>query len=133
MNNYDDIIDFDRPISKYPKMQVNNRAAQFAPFAALTGYSSAIKETARLTTKRKELTNDEKLILNSKLQIINDNINSNLKVMITYFVPDLKKTGGEYISKSGIVKKINLYNNQIILNNNDIIPIYEIVDIKLDI
>lgn len=132
MTCYDDIINLDRPISKYPKMSLYNRAAQFAPFAALSGYSDRIKDTSRLTNSRIELTEDEKSIINNKLNIIKKYLTSNPKVKITYFIPDNKKNGGKYINKIGSIKKINSYRQEIIMLDNTIISINEIIYIKIE-
>ena len=105
MNNYDDIINLNRPISKHSHQSIESRASQFAPFAALVGYDSAIKETARLTDKKIEIDDGLKEMLNSKLNYINEHIKDMNEITITYFVKDTSKNGGKYIEKSGIVKK----------------------------
>ena len=89
---YDDIINLPRHVSKkHPQMSLEARSAQFAPFAALTGYDEQIQETARITSKRKELNEELKEILNEKLQKIQEKINLKPELTITYFIPDLKK------------------------------------------
>lgn len=134
MSDYSDIIELKPPILKnHPRMSIRNRAAQFAPFAALTGYSEVIKEESRLTYDKIELSEEEKCILNDKLQIIRKNIDLNPFVTFTYFEPDTKKKGGKYNIISGNVNRIDLYKKQIIVDNDNIIPIFEIIDIKLDI
>lgn len=133
MRNYDDIINLQRPISKHPKMSLYQRSAQFAPFAALTGYDGQVKETARLTDKRIELDEEVKLILDMKIQVIQEMLSNRPKVEITYFVPDTKKDGGKYETIVNIVKKIDNYNGQIIMQNDLIIDIKDIVDINSDI
>ena len=137
MNNnnekYDDIINLPHHVSKkHPQMSIDARSAQFAPFAALTGYNDAVKETARLTSKRIELDEEQKIILDSKLQIIQKELQNTPKVIITYFMPDSKKDGGEYVTVTGIVKKIDEYKHIIILEDKTEIPILEIVDIIID-
>lgn len=130
-NTYEDIINLPHHVSiKHPHMTKSARAAQFAPFAALTGHSEAIKETERLTTKRIELDNDLKIILDNKLQLILDNIKNNHEVSFTYFVNDTLKSGGKYITITGIVKKIDTVNNYIILSDKTKIPINEIININ---
>lgn len=133
MNKYDDIINFSRPKSKHPKMTLEQRSAQFAPFSALTGYEGQIKETARLTDKRLELDEEAKSILDLKIQIIKEKLNQQPKIEITYFVPDNKKDGGKYETENDIIKKIDEYNSKIIMINNTNIDINEIVDIQGDI
>ncbi len=130
---YDDIIKLSHHISKkHPQMSMEERAAQFAPFAALVGYEDAVEETARITTKRIELNEEEKNILDMKLQILNEQIRIQIypNVTIMYFVPDLKKDGGKYIKISGTVKKIEEYKQLIILDDKTEIPISEIISIN---
>lgn len=129
MGKYDDIINLPHHVSKtYPQMSMYSRAAQFAPFAALTGYEGQIKETARLTNDRIDLDEELKSILDSKLQ---DKLNTKQTVEFTYFVPDLKKDGGKYVTVSGIIKKIDEYKQVIVLENKQEIPIKEIIDISI--
>lgn len=132
-NNYEDIINLPHHTSlKHPRMTRESRAAQFAPFAALTGHDDAIKETARLTDKRIELTEEEKLNINNKLQIINDNIKNHPKINITYFEYDKKKEGGKYLTHTGNIKKIDMLEQIIILTDKTKININEIIDIVLE-
>lgn len=134
MNNYNDIIDLNYPFElKHPRMSIESRTAQFAPFSALTGYSEAIKETARLTYKKIEIDEGLKIILNNKLQIILENIDKKEIVIFTYFTYDKKKEGGKYIEKSGIVKKIDLIEQYIVLMDKTKISINEIINIKSDL
>lgn len=131
MNNYDDIINLPHPEPRYhQRMTRESRSSQFAPFAALTGHADAIKETERLTTKRIEIDDSLKMVLNDKLQIILDNINNKPKITFTYFVYDSKKSGGKYIDMIGNVRKIDTVNGLIYLSDKSIIPIMEIIDIK---
>ena len=118
MGNYDDIINLKRPISKHPKMSLYQRSAQFAPFAALTGYEGQVKETARLTDRRIELDEEMKLILDLKIQVIKEMLSDNPEVEITYFIPDTRKDGGKYETIINNVKKIDSYNEHIIMKNN---------------
>ena len=128
---YDDIINLPHHVSKkHPQMSLYVRSAQFAPFAALTGYEDAVKETAREVQERIEIDEELRTILDSKLQIIIENLKFNPEISITYFVPDLKKDGGEYVTVSGIVKKIDMYNQLIYLVNNIQISTNEIIDIS---
>ena len=130
---YDDIIKLSHHISKkHPQMSMEERAAQFAPFAALVGYEDAVEETARITTKRIELNEEEKNALDIKLQMLNEQIRIQIypNVTIMYFVPDLKKDGGKYIKISGMVKKIDEYKQLIILDDKTEISINEIISIN---
>ncbi len=129
-NEYDDIIDLPHHIStKHPQMTQEARAAQFAPFAALTGYDDEVKETARLTNKRIELDDEAKSILNNKIQMIIEQLSERPIVAFTYFVPDNKKEGGKYVTVTGVVRKIDEYKQIIVLEDKIEIPINEIVDI----
>lgn len=133
MNNYDDIINLNRPISKYKHMTIEERSAQFAPFAALVGYDNAVKETARLTENKIELNDEQQDMLNFKLRYLYDNINNKNEVTITYFVKDNKKVGGKYINTTGIIKQIDPVQENIKLNNNVIIYMNDIINITGDI
>ena len=123
-HRYDDIINLPNPTSKkHPRMSLYDRAAQFSPFAALTGHEAAIKETARQT--------DEVIAeLNEKLNLIAETIGTQQLVRITYFVPDNKKAGGAYISYSGCVKKIDEYEHTVVMEDKTVIPIEQISDIE---
>lgn len=133
-SQYDDIIDMPHHVSeKHVQMSMMNRAAQFAPFAALTGYESAIKETARVTDEFIELDDNSKDILDVKLQILQANIANHPQVTIIYFQPDNKKEGGSYITCNNIIKKIDAYNKTIIMLDETVIQIAMIIDIKGDI
>ena len=130
MNNYDDIIYLPHHVSsKRPQMSIENRSAQFAPFSALTGYDEEVKEKARLTDKRIDIDEGLKNILNNKLKFILENIKLNPEINFTYFVYDRKKLGGKYVDKTGVVKKIDMIEQYIILNDKTKIPISEIINI----
>ena len=130
-HQYDDIIRLPHHVSKtHPPMPVQDRAAQFAPFAALAGHHDAVKETARLTEKRMELDEDCKAILDGKLQNIQDRSGRNPVVSITYFEPDLRKAGGAYVTLTGCVEKVDGYGRTVILTDGTQIPIDEIVEIE---
>ena len=131
---YDDIINLPHHISKkHPQMSLYARSAQFAPFTALTGYEEAVKETARETNERIDIEDELKSILDGKLQIILEQIKNHPEISITYFIADSKKNGGEYVTVTGLVKKVDLYNQYIYLIDNTEIPINEIIDISGDI
>ena len=127
IHNYDDIIQMRRPVSKtHPQMSKQDRAAQFAPFAALTGHKERIGETERLTVQKKDLDASQQDILNNKLQEILKNIDNAPDIKITYFAADLRKSGGKYITVTGQVKKINLYEKSILLLDGTCIMIDDI-------
>lgn len=130
MNNYEDIINLDRPRSKHIKQSIESRASQFAPFAALSGYDKAVKETARLTDEKRIIDDSVKIMINDKLNYINSHINENIKVSISYFEKDKYKPGGKYIIKNGIIKKINSINKIIIFLDNFTIKMSDIENIE---
>lgn len=131
---YDDIINLPHHVSKkHPQMSLYARSAQFAPFAALTGYEEAIKETARETSARIEIDEEMKSVLDSKIQILLEKISLKPELSITYFIPDFSKDGGQYITTEGIIKKIDMYNQYIYLEDSTEIPINEIIDISGDV
>lgn len=130
-HEYDDIINLPNPTSKtHLRMSLYNRAAQFSPFAALTGHDAAIRETARPTEEKQELSEDEMARLNEKLNIIMKNIGTDKMVTITCFVPDDRKSGGAYVSCSGIVKRMDEYEHTIVLTDKTVIPIAQISRIE---
>ena len=131
MNKYNDIINLPHHTSKTRKpMSLYNRAAQFAPFAALTGYDDAIKETARLTEQKIELSDELKNMLNQKIKLIIENIKLQPEVVITYFVHDNKKSGGVYKTISGNVKRIDEVEKCIIFTNKLKIFFSDIISIS---
>ena len=134
MKDYKDIINMPHHVSKNrPQMSMRDRAAQFAPFAALTGYDDAVKETARQTSKRIELLDEQVAIINEKILLLIELIKDNPKIFITYFAPDKKKDGGIYITINGTVKKIDEYNKLIIMQDGITIKMDDIFDIQGDV
>ena len=132
MGKYDDIIDLPHHQSETrPHMSMHDRAAQFAPFAALTGYGDAVEETARLTDVRIELSDTVKEEINSVLQTISDSIGCAPDAVITYFVPDAVKEGGAYTTITGKVKKIDRYTRSVILADGKTIPIDDLLSIEI--
>ena len=127
---YNDILNMPYPDPEIEKDFPDKilRAAQFAPFAALTGYDEAVEETARLTDNKLELDEYQKAELNDKLIFLN-NSESDEEVCITYFVPDKKKSGGAYITKKGIVLKIREYEKDVVMDDGSEIPIDDIIAI----
>ena len=130
--DYEDIIHLPHHVSSvHPHMPVSDRAAQFAPFAALTGYGDVIKETARQTDAKPELSEDEKEILDYKIQLACGLSGEKPGVRITYFVPDEKKSGGAYHTAEGRIRRINSDTEQLILEDRLQIDLDCIVDIYL--
>lgn len=131
-NKYDDIINLPRHVSPTRIPMTNyDRAAQFAPFAALTGYGDEIDETARLTDNEIYLDEDRKAELDFRLREIRENIAKQPEVTVTCFIPDEYKRGGAYVEISGMVKKIDENESEVILANGERIPVNRIYDIKL--
>ncbi len=129
-SSYDDIINLPHHVSEtHSQMPAADRAAQFAPFAALTGYDAAVKETARLTDKRLELDESAKEALNERLRIIAAYLKDRPEVSVTYFQPDAKKDGGSYVTAVGTVKKIGEYERVVAMADGTVIPIDEIFSI----
>lgn len=130
-NQYDDIINLPHHVSdKHPHMSNYDRAAQFSPFAALSGYDSAITETARQTDKKIELSEDRIEAINAVLRSIGENIQSQPEVNVVYFEPDLKKEGGMYCEISGRVRKIDALEKKIVLAEGAEIPVPDILSIR---
>ena len=129
MGAYDDIINLPHPTSaKHPRMPMADRAAQFSPFQALSGFGSAIRETARVTGERVELTEDEKAILDEKLRLL---LETGGEGGFTYFLPDERKDGGAYVTAVGPVKRIDQLVRQVILTDRTAIPIDDILEIEI--
>lgn len=130
MNNYEDMIELPRPISKkHQPMSLNNRSAQFAPFSALIGYDEKIRETARITDKKIELDEEGKVVINEKLLWLKKHIQLYPQVSITYFLRDQKKSGGKYQTITGQIKKIDELEKTIYLMDKKQIKIEDIINI----
>ena len=128
--SYDDIIHLPHHVSATrPHMSLHDRAAQFSPFAALTGYDDAIRETARLTDERMDLDEYLKYMLSDRLQIIADRIREHPEIEITYFQPDSRKDGGAYITAASTAKKIDEYERIVVMTDGTVIPMDEIISI----
>lgn len=130
-HKYDDMINLPHHVSqRHPQMSPLNRAAQFSPFAALTGHEAAILETARLTDSFIELDEDKKEQLNEQLQLIRENLEQQPECEITYFQPDEKKDGGTYVTMCGRIKKIDEYARRIIFTDGTALPIEHLFAIR---
>ena len=143
-NKYDDIINLSHHVSaKRPHMAREDRAAQFAPFAALTGHGESVTEAARLTGQRIELDEYEKELLRGRLQYLCGCVEGwnaaglpaeeRPETEITYFLPDLLKEGGQYVTVTAPVKKIDLYARQLVLAEGTEVPMDEIIRIESEI
>ena len=128
---YDDIMNLPHPTSeKHPRMSRQNRAAQFSPFAALTGYDAEIREIARQTEKKKQLSEDQWDILNEKIMELLKLPHKPVRAVVTYFVPDPKKEGGTYRKKDCYIDKISMEKRVLLLENKEKIFFDEIWDIE---
>lgn len=126
-----DIIDLPHPVSKkHPQMSRLDRAAQFAPFAALTGFDDDIGESERLTCRRAELDPGQIMILNDRLSLIMSGELGDQTVRLTYFVPDGKKAGGAYVTKTGVLKRFDEINREIIMSDKSKIPIDDLYGVE---
>ena len=133
-NKYEDIINLPYPNENTrPKMSMRDRAAQFSPFAALTGYEDAVEETARLTDDKIELAEDMKAIIDAKLQMLADRIDEMPTVTVLCFVADEKKAGGKYVAVTDRVKSIDPIERLLVMCAKGSIPIENIRSIESDI
>lgn len=129
MGAYDDIIHLPHPASaRHPRMPMADRAAQFSPFAALSGHGAAIEETARLTDRKIELTEDEKNLLDEKLRLL---LETGGEGVFTYYLPDERKDGGAYVTAEGAVKKVDPLEGRVVFANGTVIPIEDILEIEV--
>lgn len=128
---YDDILYRSRPVSTtHPPMSQADRAAQFSPFAALTGYEAAVRETARLTQGRITLSEEEKESINRVLLYLQDHLLEQPPVLVTYFLPDQKKDGGAYLTLRGTLRRIAPLERQLLLTDGTQIPIDDITQLQ---
>lgn len=131
---YDDILQLPHHVSvRHPRMAICDRAAQFLPFAALTGYDTAVRETARLTAECIKLDENSKTILDMKLRLLLDRLSERPEVAITHFQPDERKNGGAYVTIAGVVKKIDEYEHVIIMMDGAKISINHILEIESEL
>ena len=131
---YSDI--FDRPhhvSSKRPKMARANRAAQFSPFAALTGYDSLVAESARVTDQKVELSGEECEVLNKRLNYLQDHLSEMPVVQILYFEPDTRKAGGSYVEFSGTIKRIKRHERILLTTTDTEVPFENILELSGDL
>ena len=132
-HQYDDIIDLPHHVSsRHPQMPMIDRAAQFSPFAALTGYDDAITETARLTEEKRELSEEQKHTISKQLHALQQRIKdrSNPAVTIVHFQPDDCKAGGAYETAAGFVKKVDEYAGVLTLTDGTVISFDNILSIE---
>ncbi len=129
---YEDILHLPHHVSKnHPQMPLMSRAAQFSPFAALTGYDAAVEETARLTDEKLTLDEEQQLRIGECLTLLTERIRERPVVAVTYFVPDLRKAGGAYFSVTAPVKKVDGYESLLQLETGRAIPFDDIYSLEL--
>lgn len=130
-HKYDDIIHLPHHVSETrARMPLIDRAAQFSPFAALTGYDTAVQETARLTDHELELDETQKELISAQLYLLQEQLDSDPEISVVYFVPDEKKAGGAYRTASGKIKKIDDYEQILLLRDGTAIPFARIYQIQ---
>ncbi len=130
-HRYDDIINLPHPTSlKRPRMSTENRAAQFSPFAALTGYEALVEETARLTESRNELDEQRKAVLDGRLRQLLEHISEEPEVSIVYFLPDLLKFGGEYVRHTGRLRRIDPFEGSLLFTDGLRVAIEDVCEIE---
>ena len=128
---YDDILHLPHPTSKrHPRMPIADRAAQFSPFAALTGHGAAIEETARVTDRRIELDEDAKEQLDQTLQLLLERMDEQPEITVTWFSPDKKKADGQYHTATGKLKRIDTQESRLILTDGNQIPLEDLLEIR---
>ena len=130
MGKYDDIINLPHYEPRHPRMSMEKRAAQFSPFAALSGHGDAVKEAERLTDSYIELDESQKELINSKLQKILERLQESPEITITYFVPDKNKSGGSYVNHTGHIKKVDEYTHTLLMKDGTKIPLHHLYDIE---
>ena len=129
---YDSIIDMPHYRSKKrPAMSNYDRAAQFSPFAALTGYDDTVRETARLTDEKLELTADRINDLNQKIAFLKEHAEERPEITVEYFIPDEKKSGGKYVTLLGKFRRIDEYNHNMVFTSGEEIPLNDIFEIDV--
>ena len=120
MNGYEDIMNLRRPqYPDHPPMSIHDRAAQFSPFAALVGYDDAVAETARLTDRRREISEEELRELNEAVASLSECIATRPLVTVDYFIPDARKEGGRYESKTGNLRTIDTYHREVVFTDGE--------------
>ena len=134
MGKYDDIINLPHHVSKTrPHMSIHDRAAQFSAFKALTGYDDEVKETARLTDSKTELTEEDIRDLNLKIQVLKEYADTRPFIFVEYFIPDKKKSGGAYVTVTGNFRRIDEYAANLILTSGEEIHLSDIYSIEGDV
>ena len=130
---YEDILNLPHHVSEtHPRMSRIDRAAQFSPFAALTGYGEVIREAGRITDRQIQLDEDSQAVLNRKFQLLLEQIGEHPWITVTYFLQDAKKAGGMYVSHTGQVKKFLDYEQILVFTDGKQIPLGDIVALEAE-
>ena len=131
LHRYDDIINLPHHTSKvHPRMPLEKRAAQFSPFEALTGYGDAVAETVRLTDSRMDLDESERAMLEERLQLLLDADNPKPEVSLRWFIPDARKSGGRYVTHTGVLRKFDALARVIVMEDGTSVPVDEVTDVQ---
>ncbi len=131
---YEDIVGLPRPISKkHPEPTMMERAARFAPFAAITDYEEMVLEEARVTEERITLDENALTLLNEKLNILQEIPDKTPEIKVTYFEPDKKKSGGTYVTRRGTVKQLDPYKKLLIMSDDKKIPLEDICELESEL
>lgn len=132
--SYEDMLDLPHPVSKnHPQMSIENRAAQFSPFAALTGHEEAIEETARVTECFCPPGEKEQRVLDEKVRILREQLSTHPSLTVTYFLKDQKKEGGSYVTVTGMIRRIDEEERTFVFTDTTVIPIKDIVQLEGEI
>lgn len=129
-SKYSDIINLPAHTITHPHLSLYDRAAQFAPFAALTGFGAVINETSRLTDKKPELDAESARLLNERIKIIEENIKLKPQIEVTLFVPDSKKSGGSLQKSRGKIRRVDVFERELIFDDKTKIPMDDIMFIQ---
>lgn len=130
-DSYEDIIHLSHHVSQTRRpMSMADRAAQFSPFAALTGYDDAILETGRLTDEKLEAGEERLAVLNTQLRILMDHLADHPEISVTYFLPDDRKSGGVYLTVRGRVKRVNDFDRFLVMQDGLRIPMDDVAEIE---
>ena len=128
---YEKLLNAERPVSDRARMSNQDRAAQFMPFAALTGFGAIINETSRTTTEKHQLNEDELTLLNENLNKLSETISQKPEVRVVYFIPDERKSGGSYSTYSGNVRRVDEFEKELIFTDKSKIKIENIMLIEI--
>ena len=129
-HRYDDIINLPHHTSSvHPRMPIEKRAAQFSPFEALTGYGDAVTETARWTDRRVELDEDRRSALEERLQFLLEGRERKRSAALTWFIPDERKSGGRYVTHTGVLRKFDALNRVLVMEDGTRIPVDEVTEV----